>query len=81
MEFKTENRTYRDFELDYKARYGIYFDHDYLEQIKEHGSELAERIMHRKVSDLYTEIAKQMITEKMQYEFHDVPACASVPFT
>lgn len=80
MVYKTKNRTWYDFEHDYKARYGIYLDHDWLRLIELHGSEAAEKIIHGKVTVMNIELLRQMEAEKLAHEWQKIPASETVPF-
>lgn len=83
------NYTYADFEYDYRRMYGIYFDHDWLLQIRLHGHEQAGLVIKARVDRLNASVRRRMEAERLAGErektahaFHapDASEAAEIPF-
>lgn len=85
MADKNKRRSYFDhgyyeFEHAYRAKYGIYFDHDWGKQIQENGLERAEKIIYQKVQALNADMLRQQEEENILYDWQEIPASEPVPF-
>lgn len=77
---KTQNRTYNDFENDYKEMYGIYFDIHFHNLIQRDGLEKAEKQIKENVEKLNNKLKQKIDDEKHKYDFKPVPEACNIPF-
>lgn len=80
IEMKTENRTYYDFENDYKKMYGEYIDIHYLKLSRQMGWDNANIIINENINKLYAKLREEIEAEKKQYDFHPIPTNENIPF-
>lgn len=78
---KTKNRTYDDFENDYKNMYGEYVDIHYMKLTRDMGWARANLVICENINKLEEKLKEEIEAEKHQYDFHTVPSSESIPFT